>query len=89
MCDGSSIGDVFATGAGSAAVCSLDEHGAFTGSVDENAHMTASCSHGVPLIEIIALDELAAAHQHRVLLAATAVTDPGGTASPLAPMAVL
>jgi kynurenine formamidase len=81
--------DVVAVGADNVAVGALDEQGAFTGSVDEDVHMAALWSHGVPLIEMLVLDELAEADQADFLFVAAPLPITGGTASPLAPVAVL
>jgi kynurenine formamidase len=81
--------DVVAIGADNVAVGALGPGGVFPDSVDDDVHLLTLWAHGVHLIEMLALDELAAAGQAEFLFVAAPLPIEGGTASPLTPVAVL
>jgi kynurenine formamidase len=81
--------DVVAIGSDNVAVGALDVGGTFHGSVDEDIHMLTLWSHGVYLIEMLWLEELAESGVHEFLFVAAPLPIEGGTASPLNPIAVV
>lgn len=81
--------DVTAIGSDNAAVGAIDADGGFAGGVDEDIHLLTLWQHGVYLIEMLWLDELAAAGRGEFLFVAAPLPIEGGTASPLNPVAVL
>jgi kynurenine formamidase len=81
--------DVVAIGSDNIAVGALDPGGVFHGSVDEDIHMLTLWAHGVPLIELLWLEELATRNRADFLFVAAPLPIVGGTASPLNPVVVL
>lgn len=81
--------DVVAIGSDNIAVGALDHGGTFHGSVDEDVHMLTLWEHGVPLIEMLWLEELSRTERADFLLVVTPLPIVGGTASPVNPVAIL
>ncbi|MFD2469069.1 cyclase family protein [Amycolatopsis silviterrae] len=81
--------DVVAIGCDNAAVGAIGSDGGFAGPVEEDIHLLTLWERGVHLIEMLWLEELAAAAQPEFLFVAAPLPIEGGTASPLNPLAVL
>lgn len=81
--------DVVAIAADNAAVGAIAADGGFAGTVDEDIHLLTLWQHGVYLLEMLWLEELAAAGRADFLFVAAPLPIEGGTASPLNPLAVL
>ena len=83
--------DVVAIGSDNSAVGALDPGCVFTGTVDEDVHLWTLWRSGVYLIELLWLEELAAAVAGGAtfLFIAAPLRIDGGTASPVNPVAVL
>ncbi|MGI6873443.1 MULTISPECIES: cyclase family protein [Amycolatopsis] len=81
--------DVVAIGADNAAVGAIASDGGFAGPVDEDIHLLTLWERGVHLIEMLALEELAATGRAEFLFVAAPLPIEGGTASPLNPVAVI
>ena len=84
--------DVVAIGSDNAAVGALDPGCTFAGTVDEDVHLVTLWRYGVHLIEMLWLEDLAAAlgpDRSTFLFVAAPLAIEGGTASPLNPVAVL
>lgn len=83
--------DVVAIGSDNAAVGALDPGCVFTGTVDEDVHLLTLWRSGVYLIEMLLLEELAAAITSggTFLFITAPLRIDGGTASPVNPVAVL
>lgn len=81
--------DVVAIGSDNAAVGAIAADGSFAGPVDEDIHLLALWQHGVYLVEMLWLEELALAGRSEFLFVAAPLPIEGGTASPVSPLAVL
>ncbi|MGW3468414.1 cyclase family protein [Saccharopolyspora sp. NPDC000995] len=81
--------DVVAIGCDNVAVGAIGDDGLFAGTVDEDIHLLTLWQHGVYLMEMMFLDELASTGRSEFLFIAAPLPIDGGTASPLNPLAVL
>lgn len=81
--------EVVAIGCDNAAVGAIGEDGLFAGTVDEDIHLLTLWQHGVYLLEMLLLEELAMAGRQEFLFVAAPLPIEGGTGSPLNPLAVL
>lgn len=81
--------DVVAIGSDNVAVGALGPGGVFPGPVDEDVHLLTLWQHGVYLIEMLWLEELATVGRSDFLFVAAPLPIEGGTASPITPVAVL
>ena len=80
--------DVVAIGSDNAAVGAIAD-GGFAGPVDEDIHLLTLWQHGVYLVEMLWLEELARAGRGEFLFVTAPLPIEGGTASPVNPLAVL
>ncbi|MFF3569177.1 cyclase family protein [Nocardia jiangxiensis] len=81
--------EVVAIAADNAAVGAIDADGGFPGTLDEDIHLLTLWEHGVYLLEMLWLEELAVAGSAEFLFIAAPLQIAGGTASPLTPLAVI
>jgi kynurenine formamidase len=81
--------DVVAVGSDNVAVGALDPGGTFHGAVDEDIHMLTLWEYGVPLVEMLWLEELSETGRTDFLFVLAPLAIVGGTASPVTPVAVL
>lgn len=81
--------DVVAIGSDNVAVGALDPGGTFHGTVDEDIHMLTLWEFGVPLLEMLWLEELSETKRADFLFVVAPLAIVGGTASPVTPVAVL
>ncbi|WP_237109834.1 cyclase family protein [Nonomuraea sp. MG754425] len=81
--------DVAAVAADNAAIGGLDAHGLAAEPIEDDLHLLLLHRHGVHLIELLWLEELAAAGRAEFVFVAAPLRVEGGTGSPLTPLAIL
>lgn len=81
--------DIVAVGCDNAGIGAIAMDGSFDAGVDEDLHLLMLWKFGIYLIEMLWLEELAAAEQHEFLFVAAPLAIEGGTGSPINPVAVL
>ena len=81
--------DIAVIGADNAAIAGLDEAGRFAEPLEEDLHLLFLWRHGIHMLEMLWLDELAATGRAEFLFILAPLAVSGGTASPVTPLAVL
>ena len=81
--------DVALVGADNSAICVLNEAGLSCDELDDDVHMILLWQHGIYMLEMLALSELAAAEAGSFLFMLAPLAIKGGTGSPVNPLAVL
>ncbi|NUU26048.1 MAG: cyclase family protein [Streptomycetaceae bacterium] len=81
--------DVAAVACDNAAVGALDQDGRFDADCDDDLHLLFLWEHGIYLLEMLDLEELAAGGRHEFLFITAPLRIEGGTGSPVNPLAVL
>jgi kynurenine formamidase len=81
--------DIAVIGADNAAIAGLDEAGRFAEPLEEDLHLLFLWRHGIHMLEMLWLEELAVAGRAEFLFVLAPLAVSGGTASPVTPLAVL
>jgi kynurenine formamidase len=81
--------DVALVGSDNSAICSLNQSGLSCDELDDDIHMILLWQHGIYLLEMLWLEELAAANPSEFLFMLAPLSIKGGTGSPVNPLAVL
>lgn len=81
--------DVCLVGSDNSAICSLNQSGLSCDELDDDIHMILLWQHGVYLLEMLWLKELAAHNAGEFLFMLAPLNIKGGTGSPVNPLAVL
>ena len=81
--------DIAVIGADNAAIAGLDAAGRFAEPLEEDLHLLFLWRHGIHMLEMLWLEELAAAGRAEFMFILAPLAVSGGTASPVTPLAVL
>jgi kynurenine formamidase len=81
--------DVALVGSDNSAICSLNQSGLSCDELDDDIHMILLWQHGIYLLEMLWLEELAAQDAGEFLFMLAPLNIAGGTGSPVNPLAIL